>query len=355
MKVTGDPIDERYLAYLLEHHYRTRLIAAKPVNRSIKVKTEQGEFLLKRLQSEGEKRWKLLQEIAEYSSEKKGKQSIPTPVQTMQGKISFAAMHGKYILLPWINGDLITFTRGKHWRRTARAMAEMHQGSGGFVPSRTGRAFEHAGNWSFIWQHLFKQIDGYDASSSADPVDQAWMRQRSYTAGMLETALKYLEKAGGDALCQELRREGSVCHGNIRVGHVIRDEQKHMHFLSWDQAVLDIRSRDIAHLLNYAFRKTGESDIISTILYGYQQISPLKEPEYALIYTRLLFPDSMIRRLDQIYRQRRFSPQKAVKSFASSARKEEMKTKLLKEFPSIVKKEFGVLIPEVDWLSPNSE
>lgn len=353
MKVTKDLIDERHLNYLLEHHYHIRLIAASPISRSIKVKTEQGEFLLKRLRPEGEKRWSLLREIAEYCSKKKRKQYIPIPVPTKKGQISFAAMHGKYILLPWINGDPISFTRSKDWRRTARALAEMHQGTGGFVPSRTGRAFDHIGNWSLIWTNLYEQIDEYDVSSSADPIDQAWKRQRSYTAGMLETSLKYLEKVGGDALCQELRREGAVCHGNIRTRHVLRDEDKRIHFLSWDQAVLDIRCRDIAHLLNYAFRKTGNSEIISTVLHGYQQVTPLKEPEYALIYTRLLFPDSMIRRVDQVYRQRQFSPQQAVKRFASSARKEEVKTKLLKEFPCIVKKEFAITIPEVDWLFSN--
>lgn len=344
-------IGERGLAHLLEHHYRTRLTDIQPVGGVLKLGTDQGTFVLKQIRPDEEGRWKLIGEVADYFAQHQGKPRIPAPIPTHQGKLSFAGFHGRYILLPWIKGQVIPFNRAKDWRRTARAMARMHQLSSGFVPSRGEKVFEHTGHWSQIWQHLLKQVQMFQRSVDNNQVDQVWLRHRSYTEGMLETALTYLEKVGGDTVCQQTRKAGNVCHGNVRRKHVLRDERGQTHFLGWDQMVLDIRSRDLARFIQYAYRKTGKVESILSILRGYQQVAPLDEPEYALIYTRLLFPDRMIRTLDKVYRQQTVSHEGAVDRLSTAARKEEEKTPLLTEYPEWVKREFDVTIPKVDWLA----
>ena len=170
----------------------------------------------------------------------------------------------------------------------------------------------------------------FQRSVDNNQVDQVWLRHRSYTEGMRRLPLRIWRRWEAIGLArQQTRKAGNVCHGNVRRKHVLRDERGQTHFLGWDQMVLDIRSRDLASFIQYAYRKTGKVESILSILRGYQQVAPLDEPEYALIYTRLLFPDRMIRTLDKVYRQQTVSHEGAVDRLSTAACKEEEKTPLL--------------------------
>ncbi|WP_169713716.1 phosphotransferase [Paludifilum halophilum] len=347
---TGEP----HLSGVLYHHYGIRLQEVQPVGGLLCLNTEKGRYGLKRVRPGDTLRWQLIQELARHISEA-GDHRIPIPVPTRRGQLTFAGMKNRYVLLPWMDGRIRDWNREKCWPGVARALARLHTASRGFSPSRVvAGAYTHTGKWEKIWKGLARQVRvlkvSADMSGEITPVDRYWLKHCSYTEGMLETAIRYLEKVGGDRSVQETRIGGEICHCNLHRRNVLWDGRGGIHFIDWNRAVLDVRSRDLARLILYAYGRTGSGEAVHSILHAYQEEVPLKEEDYGLIYAQLLFPQRLIRSLQRIYQERTIPADQALGHLVATVDLEEKKRGLLREFPGQIQREFQVKIPGVDWL-----
>lgn len=343
--------DEPRLLQVLDYRYGLQLRDAQPVGGVLKLSTDRGVYALKRVRDREEKRWQLVEELAKHV-EAAGEIKIPIPQKTRQGQRTFAGFKRSYVLLPWIDGEHRPWEQ-KGWTRVAEHLARFHLATKGFAPSSSLPGLSHAGGWKKIWSRMQQQADMFklaaDLGDEYAPVDRLWIKQCTFAEGMLETSLRYLEKVGGDELVTETRRTGEACHLNIHSKNVLwQGEQPRL--IDWNYAVLDVRARDLARYLLHAYGRTGGVEAVTSSLKAYQDYSPLEDGEYALIYAQLLFPHRLMRSLHKIYQERKVPAHLAKGHLSASIDQEEEKLQFLRRFPAAIKQEFGVHIPEVDWL-----
>jgi Ser/Thr protein kinase RdoA (MazF antagonist) len=347
--------DEPRLPQVLDYRYGIEINDAKPVGGILQLSTNRGRFALKRVRDREENRWQLVEELSRHVKQA-GEITIPAPRITRQGQRTFAGFKRSYVLLPWMDGEHLPWNADR-WKRAAGQLARFHLATKGFAPSSSFRGLNYTGSWRKIWNRMHQQIEMFqlavDLEDAYAPVDRLWVTQCGFAEGLLETALQYLENVGGDAVVDATRRMGEACHLNIHRKNVLwRGETPH--FIDWNCAVLDVRSRDLARYLLHAYGRTGGLEAVTASLSSYQEYAPLEEVEYALIYAQLLCPHLLMRSLHSIYQERKV-PGHLAKGYLSQAiDQEEGKLPLLREFPQVVKQEFGVTIPEVDWLKPKA-
>lgn len=351
---TGEP----RLVELLEHHFGVRTIAAEPIQGVIKCTTDYGPFILKRVRDGEKKRWHFIVDVAEHLSKVEPRQSrIPSPIFTHSYKPYFDGFQYSYTLLPWIDAEPIQFKSVEDWHKASKGIAHFHQCTRGFVPHKRDHKFEKIGNWSKDWMRLHQRAEVFRLAvkwaETPSEADQLWLQSSGYITGLMENALQYFEQLDGDNLCLQLAEHGKVCHNNLNRHHLLSDQHEHIHLLDWNHCNSDVRAKDIAEWLLYAYGRTGSRSVLEAILKGYQVVSPLEESEYALIYASLLFPEKLFEVLSAVYDQESIPLTVASQPIQWATTIEEKKVGLLRLFSDIAKECFAKSIPEVDWMTAN--
>ncbi|MBA4493718.1 phosphotransferase [Paenactinomyces guangxiensis] len=346
---------EKRLPDLLKNHYQIQVLGAKPMGGVLKLETDQGLFVLKRVRHGEKDRWRMVSELAKHVAKSKpDRTGIPTPVPTTSEQPLFNGYRFSYVLLPWIDANLVSLSQIEDWKRTSRDLAHFHQSTRGFVPTVPYRKYQHTGKWMPEWERSLGQLEIFQMAAkwtdTPTETDQYWLETSAYTKAILENLIGYYQKIGGDKLCKNTVQYGKACHYNLHRHNLLTDARGRTHLVDWNETVLDVRTRDLAKWLLYGYGRTGSRAVLTSILQGYQEIAPLDEAEYPLLYARLLFPEKLLRLLQGIYDQQSISIESAAPDVRRAAYMEEKKTDLLRLFPIIVKEEFNVSIPQLDWL-----
>lgn len=342
---------EKRIGELLQVHFGLRLQDAVPVGGVLKIWTNRGTFALKRAGEGGESHWRGVEALGKHLlSTEAGK--IPIPLRTRSGQLTFAGYVQNYVLLPWILAKPISFTRPKDFSDVSRGLARLHAGVRGFHPFSD--AFHFQLPWPCVWEKAINRIELYrtavEWSQSPVGTDSVFRDAAPYAEGMVTNALQYFHRSGVDPLSSEIIRQGRVCHGNLHGGNLLRDVRGSVRFIDWNRMTWDLRARDVAQWLLYAYGRTGSLDLLAALLKEYHQTNPLKEEELHLIYALFLYPHRLMRVLDRIYGEQSLPLDRATFHLNQALAVEEKKLPLLRRFPALVKGTLGRSIPRVDWL-----
>lgn len=342
---------EKRLVDYLWHHYHQKLLKVKPIRGVLRLKTDKGTYVLKKVDPKDKARWKLIDELAAALH---GRFVIPAPIKTMSGQLIFDGFQNKYVLLPWIKGSRVRLQKKREWKKISRRLALFHWSSKDFTPTHSYRKYQQSDRWYQKWKNAYRQLELFQlaAKLTKQPTeaDQSWLEVASYSLTVMENLMKYFDKIDGKKCIKEISKQGKVCHGNLNRHNILIDPDQQVQLVDWNQVTLDVRTTDLAQWLQYAYRRTGSSEILAAILHGYQQISPLLDEDYALIYARFLYPDRLIKVLQQIYEDQTLPITAGAPSIYTAAKWEEQKVRLLTRYPIMVQNYFGVTIPQIDWL-----
>lgn len=344
---------EKRLADYLKHHYRLYLEKMESMGGVLKVKTNEGSFILKKVHSKDKERWKLIHELSVFLQ---NRIFLPAPIMTQSGQMTFDGFHYRYVLLPWIPGKPPSLVKRKDWGKLSRHLAFFHQSTRDFEPKGTSyRKYRQAGKWSAEWKNAYRQLELFQLAAKwtgkPTQTDQSWLEVAEYHLCFMENLLKYLEKIGGDQFVKDSTKYGKACHGNLHRKNFLMDRREQIFLIDWNQMVLDVRARDIAHWLLYAYGKTRRRDVFAKILLDYQKISPLTEEEYSLIYLQLLYPRRLIRVLHNIYADQTLPITAGAPSIYSATKWEENKIQIVQEFVRILQEDLHISIPQIEWLN----
>lgn len=345
--------DEKRLADYLEHHYHLYLKKTQPIGGVLKVQTNEGTFLLKKVHSKDQERWKLIKELSICLQDRF---FLPAPILTQSGRMTFDGFHHRYVLLPWIPGKSPSLVHSKDWGRLSRHLAWFHQSTKNFEPKGSAyRKYRHAGKWSAEWKNAYRQLELFQLAArwtgKPTKTDQSWLEVADYNLCLMENLLKYLEKIGGDSFVKQSTQYGQVCHGNLHRRNFVVDQSQQIFLIDWNRAILDVRARDIAQWLLYAYGKTRSRRIITNILHNYQKHSPLTDEEYSLVYLQLLYPTRLIQVLRNIYADQTLPITAGAPSIYSATKWEESKIQFIRKFVRILQEDFHVTIPQIEWLN----
>ncbi|MFC7439689.1 phosphotransferase [Laceyella putida] len=346
---------EERLLELLAHHYGLEVTQAQPMGGVLKLHTDQGAYVLKRVRMKDQDRWKLLDEVATYLTDaKKSVRILATPVKTNKGQLVIDGYRFRYVLLPWIEAAPVQLNGKEDWIKVARHLAEMHQSSKNFAPGDNYREYEWIGHWQERWQRDLQHLNIFQTAAKwtvqPNELDHIWLDISRFTIGMMENLLEYYQKIGGDKLATESSTFGKIRHGRLRQPNILKGSDGTLHLVDWNELALDVRAADVAQLLLYAYGRTGSPEILEAILEGYQTKGKCSQEEFALIYARLLFPEKLIRLLENTYLNQGLSLDEAVKRVRPLLKIEEKKIGLLQTYHSILKQKMNVSIPQLDWI-----
>jgi CotS family spore coat protein len=317
----------------------------------LKVETDQGAYALKRVQKRDEATWSLVEQVAEHV--KRAGYLIPVPVRTQQEKRVFPGFAHRYLLLPWQDGQQVEKWDSDGWLQVSRHLALFHTATRDWEPEGEKATCFHLGKWTERWRECRRQMAIFqmaaDLAGERQEMDDLWLSHSTYVDTMADNAVQYLEKAGGDHLCLETSEHGKACHGNLHRRNVLRTAEG-FRLIDWRHLTVDVRARDLAQWLIYAYGRTGKPEIVVPLLKAYQSVSPLKEEEYQLVYAQFLFPHRIAHVLFQTYHRQKYTASQAVAHLNQAVKVEEKKLTLIRRFPVLMREAFGVTVPKVDWL-----
>lgn len=346
--------EEKRLADYVHHHFGFTIKKAKPIRGILKLTSDLGCFVLKKATANEKDLWRMIADLAVHLGLRF---PMPAPVPTKTGQLTFDGFHHKYVLLPWIQAGSLSLDCKQDWIQITQHLANLHQYSQSFQ-THPYRKLQKMGKWFADWKHAYRQLElFYLAAKWADrktKTDRSWLKVAHYSLGIMENLLRYFDKIKGDQCCLESAEKGKVCHGNLHPHNMLRDEKKQIYFIDWNQAVFDVRTRDLAQWLLYAYYRTKSPELLISLLKAYQQVSPLLEAEYALLYARFLYPERLIGVLRDIYEDQTLPITAGAPSILFASKVEEQKLGLLNSYPELIQKEFGVTIPTIDWINLTS-
>lgn len=344
---TGEP----RLDVLLEHYYDLRLQSAEPHAGVLMVETDKGSYAVKRMRNREETTWSLIERIADHV--KQAGFIIPVPVRTQQGKRTFPGFAHRYLLLPWQEGHPVEKWDSDEWLQVSRHLALFHTATKDWNLEEQRVPCFHLGKWTELWRECRQKMTIFqmaaDLASERQEMDDLWLNHTTFVDTMAENAVQYLEKAGGDRICLDMSECGKACHGNLHRRNLLRTAEG-VQLIDWRHLVVDVRARDLAQWLIYAYGRTGHPEIVVPLLRAYQSVSPLKEEEYQLVYAQFLFPHRIAHILYQIYDRQKYSAHQAAVYLNEAVKVEEKKLALIRRFPDLIRDAFGVAVPKVDWL-----
>jgi CotS family spore coat protein len=346
---------EERLLDLLNHHYDLKVTKAQPVGGVLKLVTERGAYVLKRVRMKEQDRWELVDEAAAYLKKVDRDAAIlAKPVRTKKGRLQMDGYRFRYVLLPWIDGDAARLRDKEDWMRVARHLGRVHQASKGFNPTGKYEDYEWIGQWQDRWERDLQHLNIFQTAAKwtvqPNELDRVWLDISRYTIGMMENLLQYYDKIGGDKLAAESSAQGKICHKRLRQANILETAKGTLHLIDWNEMALDIRATDVAQLLLYAYGRTGSREIVEAVLEGYQTVSKCSQEEFALIYARLLYPERLIHLLENTYLNQTMPMEDAAQRVQPLLQMEEKKLGLMQMYHSVVKEKMGFTIPQLDWI-----
>jgi Ser/Thr protein kinase RdoA (MazF antagonist) len=349
---------EKQLEALIAHHYGLFVRKVVPCSEGWHLTTNRGTFLLSRAGKRDGTYWDMVSRLLRHLR-RRGVRQLPRLELTAEGKPLFSGFHSRYLL--WSGGQLksLNWHSLNTWASVGRTLAHLHLASRDFTPRFTDGKYTVVGRWKMFWTQSYRMLETIGASCrlTGDPqsADREWRRVHTYAASMIETALRYFEAAGGDDAVQQHAKYGIVGQHDLTRrswGGTLRGA---VTLKTWDETVLDVRVRDIAHMLHLAYgTKTAFRDRVRVLLKHYQSVHPLSDAEWPLLYGRMLFPGPLVQTARDVYIRQTVSDSAAQKMLKRAASELERREYHLRCLPRLLKETVGVSVPEIDWLKSSS-
>ncbi len=112
---------------------------------------------------------------------------------------------------------------------------------------------------------------------------------------MLESS-NYLE------LCRIADEEKSFCHHDYTYHNIIIDNNNSVHVIDFDYCKKEIRAYDISlFMIKVLKRMDWNIEYANLILDAYNEVSPLRQDEYKVLFAFLLFPQRFWRLANRYY------------------------------------------------------
>ncbi len=336
-------------------HYGLVLRSVEPIGGIVRLKTDQGSYCLKRVRIGEKDRWQIIRELTDFLSDHPSRKIIiPPPILTQRQKLFFEGYRFPYVLLPWIEGVTPPLTKASVWKSLSKDMASFHLSTKKFTPAKVPEKWNRLKDWGSWWSKVYEQMEIFHLAANWTSIptemDETWLDISSYSMSIMENLLKYYERIDGKKLCQEASEYGKVCHGRWHRGNLLIHPDGVTVLLDWNEAVLDVRAADIADWLLYAYGRTSNPEVMKIILSGYQEVSPLTEADYSLIYARMLFPNGLIRHLQNVYLNQSKPRDITIRQIRKAIKIEEKKIKVLSVYAQLVRSHFQKTFPEIDWI-----
>ena len=211
-----------------------------------------------------------------------------------------------YTLSEWIEGRECDFHNIEEVKLAAKTLAMMHEASKGYDPPENSKLKSDLGRWTTLMSKRIKSFDKMRdmvrKKSNKNEFDLLYIKSMEFYKEIGRKALNTLENSEYINLCEVAQNEKSFCHHDFTYHNIILDESNNCHVIDFDYCKRELRTFDISNFMIKVLKRVNwNKEFAYTILEAYNEVSPLVECEYKVLYAYLQFPQRYWRLANRYY------------------------------------------------------
>ena len=211
-----------------------------------------------------------------------------------------------YTLSEWIEGRECDFHNIEEVKLAARTLAMLHEASKGYDPPENSKLKSDLGRWTNL---MTKRIKSFDKmrdmvrkKNNKNEFDLLYIKSMEFYKEIGKKALKTLNESDYIELCEIAQNDKSFCHHDFTYHNIILDENNNCHVIDFDYCKRELRTFDISNFMIKVLKRVDwNTDFANAIIESYNEISPLLESEYKVLYAYLQFPQRYWRLANRYY------------------------------------------------------
>ena len=211
-----------------------------------------------------------------------------------------------YTLSEWIEGRDCDFHNIEEVKLAAKALANMHEASKGYDPPENSKLKSDLGRWNSL---MAKRIKSFDKmrdmlrkKNNKSSFDMFYLKSMEFYKTLGKKALKTLQESEYEEHCKIAENEKSFCHHDFTYHNIVVSDNNEFNIIDFDYCKREVRTFDISNFMIKVLKRVDWNiDFAKAILDSYNEISPLIESEYKVLYAYLQFPQRYWRLANRYY------------------------------------------------------
>lgn len=211
-----------------------------------------------------------------------------------------------YTLSEWLDGRECDFRNREDLVKAAKALAYLHLASKGYEPPENSKLKTDLGRWPNLMEKRVRSFDkmrdmGRKKSTKGN-FDLNYIKTMQFYKDFGKRAINVLSDSKYNDLCSIAEEEKGFCHHDFTYHNIIIDKKDDVNVIDFDYCKREIRAYDIsAFIIKVLKRVDWNIEEAELIINSYNEVSPLKEEEYRVLFAFLLFPQRFWRLANRYY------------------------------------------------------
>ena len=211
-----------------------------------------------------------------------------------------------YTLSNWIEGRECDFHEIEDVKIAAETLAKLHEASKGYDPPENSKLKSDLGRWVNLMQKRVKSLDKMRdmvrKKHHKSDFDLIYIKSMEFYKEMGKEAFNTLESSNYLELCEIAENDKSLCHHDFTYHNIIIDKNNDVNVIDFDYCKREIRVFDISNFITKVLKRVEWNfEYAKSIIESYNNISPLREDEYKVLYAYLQFPQRYWRLANRYY------------------------------------------------------
>lgn len=210
-----------------------------------------------------------------------------------------------YTLSEWLGGRECDFYNIEEVKLAAKTLATMHEASKGYDPPENSKLKSDLGRWPHLMSKRIKSLDKMRdmvrKRNNKSSFDLLYIKSIEFYKELGKNALKTLEESSYMELCEIAEVEKGFCHHDFTYHNIIlKDDEAHI--IDFDYCKREVRTFDISNFMIKVLKRVNwDMEFAKAIIEAYNEVSPIMDKEYKVLYAYLQFPQRYWRLANRYY------------------------------------------------------
>lgn len=265
-------------------------------------------------------------------------------IPTENGGLCLAGGDHVYVLYEASEGAPVLYYDRDQLEQVMAFTGQFHQASKGYVPGEQSKKRTRTGKWQKLYRWKLQELEDHKKIALEDPNDIFSQLFLEHVDLMLARGYAALGELDSSLLSQwtlETIRSGMFCQQDFTLARMTIKEE-HMFLKDLHSVTIDLPVRDIRILLNKVMRKLNvwDTELAIRMLKAYDQVHPLTEAQYGILWTDLKFPHLFCSMVHKYYlgQKESWGDEKYLMNFRNVIAMEESKQSFLEQSESQIRR-----------------
>lgn len=288
----------------IERQFNIKIESIKPNKGVYHLKTDKGEKCLKKINYGAQKL--LFVYGAKEHLMKNDFHRVDRYCLNAEGEPYALVNEDLYTLSEWIEGRECDFHILEDVNIAAKNLAHMHIASKGYEPPENSKLKSDLERWPHLMDKRVKSFDKMRdmarKKNNKSNFDLNYIKAMQFYKDLGKRAMAVLNSSEYINICKLTEVEKSFCHHDYTYHNIIIDKNNNVNIIDFDYCKREVRAYDISNFMIKVLKRVDwNMEFANTIINSYNEINPLIEEEYRLIFSFLLFPQRFWRLANRYY------------------------------------------------------